>query len=380
MYSWKHYGSCAAALWLLAGCSDDKNGQNLLPRVSGEPDATTEPSIDGGGDARVDARVTSHSDATTPDEDAGCNHAELNFDPRTPTTYLLVDRSSSMFDGATPRWAPLKQGVLSVVQQLSSSVRFGFASYTGKNGGTCPDMTEVAIAQGNYAAIAAAYDALGAPAYKGETPTSKAIAQAAAVLAADPDTGPKSILLVTDGEPDFCDDGEVTCARDAVVAAVQAAYAQGIKTFMFSIGGGVASAHLRDVANAGTGLGVVDHGGAVASKCTPKATYSGSEGAAPYFEPDVANQTALATTISGVVASTRSCVFDLAGKIKVDPDQAELGDVRINDMSVPFGGPDGFRMNSSSELELLGASCAQVRSTQVLRISADFPCQALLFI
>jgi hypothetical protein len=282
-----------------------------------------------------------------------------------------------MFDNGL--WEPLKVGVLSVVQQLSSEVRFGFASYTGKNGGTCPELTQVAVADDNFAAIAAAYNALPAPPYKGETPTASAITQTATALAAL-DSDAKSIVLVTDGEPDFCDDGNVTCARDAVVAAVQAAHAQNIETFILSIGGQVSRSHLRDVANAGVGQGVIDHDNAVHSQCTGfKASYATSEGAAPYFEPDVANQAALAELLAGVVARTRNCVFDLAGRVRVDLGQADRGTVSIDGQAIPYGGTNGFRMNSATELELLGTSCERIRTTRAVRIAVDYPCEAIIY-
>ncbi|HEX5659061.1 MAG TPA: VWA domain-containing protein [Polyangiales bacterium] len=366
-----------ATISLLLACSDGG--------TKGELDASTLPAGDGGGTAApldgasrmTDARIRPPRDATSSGDGAACNHAELSFDPRPPTTVLLVDRSSSMFDNKL--WEPLKAGVLSVVQQLSSDVRFGFASYTGKNGGMCPDMTQVAVAEDNYAAIAAAYNALPAPPYKGETPTASAVAAIASALVAQ-EGDAKSIVLVTDGEPDFCDDGNVTCARDAVVAAVQAAYRQDVRTFILSIGGQVAGAHLRDVANAGVGQGVVDHNNNVKNQCTAKATYGTSEGSAPYFEPDVANQAALIEVLAGVVARTRSCSLDLAGRVRVDLDQAERGTVSIDDVSIPYGGANGFRMNTATELELLGTACERIRTTRAVRIAVDYPCEAITYL
>jgi hypothetical protein len=383
MGRWRRRAACSAGISLLLACSDSKKDDLEADAMASHADA------DGGNAAldgsvrtdRMDARAQRDATGNNGGDAAACNHAELNFDPRPPTTFLLVDRSSSMFDNGL--WEPLKVGVLSVVQQLSSEVHFGFASYTGKNGGMCPDMTQVAVAEDNYAAIAAAYNALPKPPYKGETPTALAVAQAATWLAAEQDSGAKSIVLVTDGEPDFCDDGNVTCARDSVVAAVQAAYGQDIRTFILSIGGQVSRAHLRDVANAGAGQGVVDHNKAVATQCAMagvKASYGSVEGSAPYFEPDVANQQALVDVLAGVVASTRSCVFDLAGRVRVDLGQADRGTVTIDGQPVPYGGANGFRMNSATELELLGTACERIRSTRAVRIAVDYPCDAVIYL
>ena len=306
-----------------------------------------------------------------------CNQLELSFEPQIPSVFILVDRSSSMFERNL--WDPLKRGVLSIVEQLDKDIRFGFTTYTGQAGGMCPDLTgRVLVADDNYDAIKRAYDDVAAPKYKGETPTSRAIDEVSTLLAAQP-AGPKFILLVTDGEPDFCDDPNVTCSRDAVVASVQAAHKQGIGTFIFSVGGSVDRAHLQDVANAGLGEGVQDRQMAVFYQCNGgKGSYGASAGSAPFFEPNVQDQAALVSALSGVVAGVRSCVFELSGKLEIDLALANMGMVDIDGVAVPFGAPDGFRMNSRTQLELLGSSCARLRRPETRNVSIDFPCAAVI--
>ncbi len=58
-----------------------------------------------------------------------CNKVEIEFAPRVPSVFILVDRSSSMFERNL--WAPLKDGVLAVIDRLDEEIRFGFSSYTG---------------------------------------------------------------------------------------------------------------------------------------------------------------------------------------------------------------------------------------------------------
>ncbi len=299
------------------------------------------------------------------------------FTANAPTVYILVDRSSSMFDRGF--WDPLKTGVLSVVQDLGDEVRFGFTTYTGQNGGVCPDLTPAgAIGEDNFAAIQAAYDGLQAPTYKGETPTALALAQVADTLAADPGMGSKYILLVTDGEPDFCDDTPPTCPRDAVIGAVQAAYARGIGTFIFSLGGDVDQSHLQDVANAGTGQPVEDHQNAVEQQCSMvRGSYAATQGSAPYFQPNVDTQT-LVNALSAVITGVRSCVFELQGRLQIDLSAADQGVVEIDGVRVPYGAPDGYRMNSPTQLELLGASCERLRDPASQRVFIDFPCEAII--
>jgi len=307
----------------------------------------------------------------------GCNQVELEFAPRVPSVFILVDRSSSMFDNGL--WDPLKQGVLAVVAELEDAVRFGFSSYTGAQGMQCPELTAVApLAEGNSAAIARAYDAVTKPQYKGETPTSLAVSEVARMLQSEPGDDPKYILLVTDGEPDFCDDGNLTCARDAVVAAAQSAYARGIGTLIFSIGGQVDRAHLADVANAGTGQPVADRQLAVQNQCpNSAATYAASSGSAAYFEPDVNDRGALVSALSGALATVRSCVFDLQGKLKIQLSLADQGVVELDGTRLAFDSPDGFRMNSETQLELLGSACDRLRQPETQRVFIDFPCRAI---
>lgn len=306
-----------------------------------------------------------------------CNKLEIDFAPRIPSVFILVDRSGSMFDNNL--WEPLKVGVLAVIQQLAGEMRFGFSSYTGQNGMTCPQLSDVVpLAQQNYAAIEQAYDAIQKPQFKAETPTSAALTAVSKILQSEPEDRPKYILLATDGEPDFCDDPNVTCSRDAVVAAAQAAFSLGIGTFIVSVGGGVDRGHLGDVANAGTGQPVEDRNMAVHYQCpTTMAQYSASSGNAPFFEPDVNDRDALVATLSNTIAGVRSCVFDLGGKVQIDLAMADQGMVAIDGKPVPFGGADGYRMNSATQLELLGAACQELRQPATKHVSIDFPCQAI---
>jgi hypothetical protein len=315
-----------------------------------------------------------------------CNQLTIAFGSPEPTVYILVDRSSSMFEFNF--WNPLKAGVLEVVKRLESEVNFGFSTYTGQAGGMCPELTTLdRIGKNNYGAIKTAYDALTKPTYKGETPTAAAIDAVAkrlsdeAASAGDVAPSPTVILLVTDGEPDFCDDPNVTCSRDAVVGAVQAAKAKGIGTFIFSIGGMVDRGHLGDVANAGVGQPLVDRQNAVMYQCPQRrATYSTSSGNAPFFEPNVNDQSALVDALASVVSSVRSCVFDLQGKLKIDLGAASQGVVEIDRQRVPYNTPDGFRMNSETQLELMGASCQKLRAPGARNVAIDFPCEAILLI
>lgn len=360
---------------LLFGCASGASEKDAsFPSVPSSSDAARYP--EAAGDAANTVRDGGSRDGSGDDM---CNKVELAFETRIPTVYVLVDRSSSMFERNL--WNPLKTGVLAVIRQLEKDVRFGFASYTGQAGGVCPDLTKVdTVATGNYAAIQRAYDGVRMPTYKGETPTSLAIDEVAKLLNKEP-AGPKYILLVTDGEADFCDDPNVTCSRDAVLSAAQAAYGAGIGTFIFSIGGQVDRMHLGDVANAGSGQPVTDRQQQVMYQCpNSKTTYESTSGTAPFFEPDVNDQATLVDTLTSVVTGARSCVFDLKGKVEIDLSLADQGVIELDGVRVPYDAKDGYQLNTSTELELRGKSCERFRSPDPRRVFIDFPCEAVILI
>jgi uncharacterized protein YegL len=367
----------AACLVIASGCDATAVVARLGPSAP-EGGAPNDLALDAGRAAQ--AGFAGEAAVSVPESDRDCNKLEIHFASKVPAVFILVDRSSSMFERGL--WEPLKAGVLAIVEQLQHEVRFGFTSYTGQAGGTCPELIgSVPASEGNFAAIQGAYDAIMPPSYKGETPTSGALDEVAGLLDTEPPETPKFILLVTDGEPDFCDDPNVTCSRDAVVASAQAARARGIQTFIFSVGGQVDPNHLQDVANAGAGLPVEDRQMAVHYQCDGGTAQYGTEtGRARYYEPNVNDQKALIESLSGVVAGVRSCLFELQGKLKIDLAAADQGVVAIDGTPVPYGGDDGYRMNSATQLELLGGACEALRKPGPRSVLIDFPCEAVLLL
>jgi hypothetical protein len=105
---------------------------------------------------------------------------------------------------------------------------------------------------------------------KRETPTGHAVRRAAAVLDAyttNP-SGPKYLVVITDGNPNTCRTLDPQCGQDLSIKAVQDARALGIRTLVLGMGGILAVdtgctsemhcglVHLQDLANAGLGYGV----------------------------------------------------------------------------------------------------------------------------
>jgi hypothetical protein len=293
-----------------------------------------------------------------------CNSLTAKSTLIVPTVLLLVDNSSSMFDengSPVTAWSLLYDALMAptdgVVKPLASDIRFGFASYKGHQASSetdmaCATMTPATptYALDNYAAIDTVYKMLGSETNNGtkwETPTGHAIMRVLPSLVAfqaDP-PGPKYILLVTDGNPNTCETIDPQCGQDRTIAAVQAAWAQGIGTFVIGIGDIVTSPdngcnsqsrcgkeHLQDVANAGMGLPVQappadykyqpcvqnETGDVVATYAAAGET----PGAAPYFATN--DGAMLRQNLGDLLFGVASCTFDLDAVVTGDPRRSSV--------------------------------------------------------
>jgi hypothetical protein len=165
----------------------------LLASLAAGCAAAEAPRLGAATSSQVDASVQAPAQLTPAETDSNplpsqvsdagrnsddCNKVEIDFAPRVPSVFILVDRSGSMFEHNY--WSPLEDGVLAVIEQLEQEIRFGFSSYTGQQGMQCPQLSSVVpIADRNYAAIKQAYAAITKPQFKAETPTSLAISEVA---------------------------------------------------------------------------------------------------------------------------------------------------------------------------------------------------------
>lgn len=336
---------------------------------------------------------------------AGCQQKELKFTPKTPTVFVLVDRSGSMFSGANPPWVPLRTGALQVIQELQADVVFGWGAFTGQAGKTCPDFTSVPPAANNYDAINAVYGPLGQPMYKAETPVGQALPLVEQALAQSPADGDKYILFVTDGEPDFCDDGDSNCPLDDVVYRLQDLNSKGIQTIIFGLqNSSVPPETLQAFANAGVGQPVAvpfSNGtttqtaqdvyyacqGVAPWKAEATAagktgmdvlgTYAATGGTAKFYQPDPTDQDALTTQLRAVLSGVKSCSFDLSD-FTIDLTQLSQASVSVQDQVVPLDATNGWRMNTSSQLELVGDACTNWKLPQNTKIDFNFPCDIVV--
>jgi hypothetical protein len=354
------------------------------------------------------AGVTGHGGAAG--QSGGCLALEPSFTQKTPTVFILLDRQSAMFAvdpvaQVTP-WAAVKTGMLKAITELQYTTRFGVGAFTGQAGGTCPLFTSVPPANANANAITSFYETIGAVAGKTETPTSAALKVAEQVLTADVSEGTKNILLVSNGQPDFCDDGNPICALDATVARVQKLAAEGITTAMLDLSNALSDASLKAIANAGAGqpaaipfgpttaqLTCYDCSGypgwdaewtsaSSARDCATSGkqvlgTYSPVGGSTPTYRSDLSDQAALNAQIAAILSSFKSCSFDLGSPGSLDPTAAGSAVIRIDAQPVPMSTSNGWHLTSPTQLALVGSACADWRKPTTKAITFEFPCDAL---
>ncbi|HKO90242.1 MAG TPA: vWA domain-containing protein [Polyangiaceae bacterium] len=425
----------------MAGCGASGDGGGTTVRSIRPDDSSTgAPVLDpnGSAGAGVTGAPTGGEgtdfgfDVEPTEPGKGCQQATRSFTAKIPTVFILVDRSFSMFDPNPPgsntnAWSPLRSGVLQVVEKLQGEVSFGFSAFAGAPQ-MCPFIEKTTVDLNNAATIAAKYNSLERSPYK-DTPTVLALRDAAETLWADPREGDKYILFVTDGEPDYCNDGNSLCPPDSVVGRLQkialglddAGLQQApIRTLVFGLSSPLTTISpevLQAFANAGAGLPVapprqnanqpydpnalydqcnVDVGWAADFATTGKVAARGQTigtyvdpadplalpGTAKVYRPDPNDQTALIGQISEALAGVKSCSFDLEGDgVKVNvtrPELGELAKVLINGNRVPFDPVNGWHMLSETTVQLEGAACASWRVPGDTAIDFDFPCDLLV--
>jgi hypothetical protein len=273
-----------------------------------------------------------------------------------------------------------------VLKELEHEVRFGLMTYTGNSDShTCPVLNSVAPALDNFAAIKQVYDqASTRPTFKAETPTGEGIRAATMLLgAADPDAepGPHVMVLITDGEPDTCATPDPQCGQDESITGLQTAFAQNISTFVIGISSDIGRQHLQDLANAGSGQPVQPPSMQFMYDCVNPgrarldATYAAAgetPGTAPVYQPE--DRDAIASTLRALIRGVHGCSYELHGE--VDLEKANLGRVLLDGNPLSYEDPDGWRMQDSRTLELLGSACERLRN-EASELVISFPCDVV---
>lgn len=344
------------------------------------------------------------SDAIASD---ACVDVDVTLAKVRPTVLLALDQSSSMFwfkfpSGASNncnpdcRWTVLKDVLIGpaatpggLLKQIEGDVDLGMQLYSATdpnpNDGdnsllttptdpVCPRFNGrafagLAFAPNNFASI----DAMLRPAEPDDdTPTGEAIDALVGVdtagtvvdtkgFASAQTQGPKTMILVTDGEPALCASLQstgTTPARARVEDAVARAHAKQIRTFVVAIG---------DVTDPGT----VDHFNRVARRGQGQDPVTGT---AEAVRPT--DTTALVTALREIILGQRTCVFKLDGTVQ--PGTETKGSVVLNGQALGYNDPNGWKLNSPTELELVGAACNVVKTEPDAQLSMRFPCGAFV--
>jgi len=266
-----------------------------------------------------------------------------------PEMMLVLDRSESMLEQVPEtmrsRWIEISSALREVLIQTDGSVLWGLKGYPTTAKCTVGPTPEVAIG-GSSAPVVSAIEA-GPPLRGNGTPTAAGIKAAAATLASRPTTNPKYILLATDGQP--------TCtvengARDSI-AAIAAARAAGLPTFVVGIATAGTAAH--------TTLNAMAEAGGQARAVDPR-----------YFPATIQSDlVAVLTDITNQV----TCTFPLAKSpplpddvvVTVDGIQVERDPNRSDGWEYVEGG---------RAVQLFGEACVQLRARQAQAVNITFGC------
>jgi hypothetical protein len=294
-----------------------------------------------------------------------CIDVSVQFERETPSVVLLIDQSNTMTIPFEPgaqgrsRWNTVRDVLMDpttgLVPNLQNAVRFGLALYSAKSPDICPELARVSLALGNYEAIR---DLYAGQEVLHHTPTSESLSAVTKELASYAEPGPKAVVLATDGNPDNCknlDDNNSpdggASSKALVIKAAEEAFAQGISTFVISVGDEISEQHLADLAKAGRG------------------------GAADATFYRALETEALTHAFDSILKSVISCDFKLNGT--VSGNDAPRGSVMLDGQSLEHGGPDGWDMPATDTVRLQGAACDQAKLSAD-QLDIEFPCGTIV--
>ena len=107
-------------------------------------------------------------------------------------------------------------------------------------------------------------------------------------------------------------------------------------------------------------------------------TYGTAATNATVYHPDAGDQAALTAQIASVVSGIKSCRFDLGGDISVNVDLLDQASVSIEGQKLPLAQDNGWRMNSPTQVELVGSACATWNDPKNAHIDFNFPCDIIV--
>jgi hypothetical protein len=293
-----------------------------------------------------------------------CEAVTVAIDELRPALTLVVDQSFSMSfrypDKNSPvtRWALVGAALFDpefgVVKQFEASVRFGISFFTSR-GAVCPILNQVQARTRNYGALNMLYQSL-AP--EGDTPTGEALQQITSELEGSRGQGPRSILLVTDGDPDTCAQRNPDEGQPQAVEAVQRAFESGIDLYVLGISNGIAGHNLQQLANAGKGRPIDLVWGVDADAAEPFQASGNVQG--------------LATQLTELLNRIPLCEVRL--QRDVAPSELGSAQVLLDGQPLRYSGLDGYVLKDPRHLAIVGKSCETIKAggqQLSVRISCD---------
>lgn len=356
----------------------------------------------GSSQGSSDTTATTGTDTTSSsDTETECARVEANFTAVVPSIYVLVDRSGSMAwslpgggssTDTVSRWNAVKTTLIEeadpavpdsggVVYRMQDKAKFALATYTSSES-TCPIMhfSESGAADelpklNNWSGVKARLDAAGPG---GGTPSSEGIDWVWQKIKENNDPN-RILVFASDGDPSYyegtrCEgysfSGNLgSFGRYArVVKVVEAMHAENIKTFVISVGDGASADRLDDVARAG--VGVTDSMNP-ADAGYPSNPNKGASKSDDYFFAGT-DAGKLQEAFESVIMGARPCKFELEGTLT---SVGSSGEVKINGELKQLDDPNGWQINSMTEIELLGDSCEQIRSDPNVDLKVSFSCE-----
>ncbi len=353
----------ACGLLLLVSCSEDPP-RPCSGAGCGSVDVAGTAGHNTGGSGGLDLGELGGGASIADGGDDGCISESVKFDTQVPNVMFLVDTSASMIIpdiSGESRWQALDEALFGsngMVGELEDEMRLGLTLYaSGKPAGTpaseqeCPFLQEEALALDNGARLAALFHATTP---RGTTPTGDSLDRTWRPLAALPVsefTGPRIIVLATDGEPTLCGTtDQPEAARKLAASAVEEAFAHSVTTFVVAVGNELGEDHLRELANLGQGF--------PASDPTNRAYR-------------VLETSELAEAFRAIAERARSCTFELDGRVGAG--DAERGRVLLDGEPLDYESPDGWVLAGESQIVLQGAACDSIRSG-ASSLDIRFPC------
>jgi len=293
-----------------------------------------------------------------------CEAVTVAIDELRPALTLVVDQSLSMSfrypdnDSPATRWSivgdALFEPMNGVVKRFDASVRFGIAFFTSWRD-NCPILNQVPAQARNYEALNSLYRSLSP---SGDTPTGEALQQIVSELERIPSLGPRSILLVTDGNPDTCAKRRPDEGQPEAVAAAQRAHEAGIDLYVLGISNGIAGQNLQQLANAGLGRPI-------------DLIWGVDPGAAQPFQAND-NVLGLTAQLSDLLNRIPLCEV----RLQRDVELAEVsnGQVLLDGQRLGYGSVDGYVLKDPRHLAIVGRACDAIKAGKrqlSVRISCD---------